>query len=331
MTPPTPDPAQAQANADSLFLYTPLQLSAIAEAVWRNRYNAGVGGTPIAPFVPWPQSLTDAILSTDYVSGYNFGVTASPIPQGAGLMPPTEAFVPPASQPGLRPLAPNYPKPTNYDHLIYAYLVENTRIFDIFAKVLETYMFTERLETASPASQQFWRNTEYLLFGDGIPSMLWTTASRLRRDEIANRLTVYYWMFGVDLGHAHELAIAHPYEKPSAANRDFIPTAEAFLGEVWQGIQNAKNLTGANPTDPAVIATLARRLYDMTATRRLNGNLAREEFRAVALMSWLHLAIMYELGAGPGPEGNRLQSRAAACKDRGEGRHDSARQVEALV
>ena len=284
-----------QACADSLFIYTPLQLSAIAETVWRNRYNAGVSSTaPIAPFVPWPQGLTDAILTPTPISGYYFGGhNPQQIVQGIGVMPSGESFVQPLALPGLQTAGSN-PKPTNWDHLIYAYLVENTRIFDIFAKVLETYMFGERLETPSPASQQFWRNTEYLLFGDGIPSMLWTTASRLRRDEIANRLTVYYWMFGVDLAHAPELAASHPYEKPAAANRDFIPTFEAFGGEVWQGIQNAKNLSGANPTDPAVIATLARRLFDMAATRRLNGNLAREEFRAVALMSWLHLAVLYD-------------------------------------
>ena len=32
----------------------------------------------------------------------------------------------------------------------------------------------------------------------------------------------------------------------------------------------------------------------MMATRRLNGNLSREEFRAVAVMSFLHLAVLYD-------------------------------------
>jgi hypothetical protein len=185
-------------------------------------------------------------------------------------------------------------QPTNWDHLIYAYLIENTRIFDIFARLLETYAFSEQLETPSPAGQNFWRNTEYLIYGDGIPSMIWNTASRLRRDEIGNRQTVYNWMFGIDLSHAAELAKEHPYLKPAASNRDFIPTFEAFGREVWGGIMNAKNFTGANPTDPVAIATAARRLYDMMATRRINGNLSREEFRAVAVMSWLHLAVMYD-------------------------------------
>lgn len=127
-----------------------------------------------------------------------------------------------------------------------------------------------------------------------MPSMVWTTSSRLRRDEVADRLTTYYWMFGIDLSHAAEIAGRHPYQKPAAANRDFIPTFEAFGRKVWRGIVNAKNISGANDADPTVIATLARRLYDMMATRRISGNLSREEFRAVAIMSFLDLAVRYD-------------------------------------
>jgi len=101
-------------------------------------------------------------------------------------------------------------------------------------------------------------------------------------------------MFGLDLSHAQEAAARHPYERPAAANRDFIPTFEAFAREVWRGIINAKNISGANDADAAVIATLARRIFDMMATRRLSGNLSREEFRAVSVMAWLHLAVMYD-------------------------------------
>jgi len=107
-------------------------------------------------------------------------------------------------------------------------------------------------------------------------------------------MTAYYWMFGIDLSHAGAISGQHPYQKPAASNRDFIPTFEAFAREVWRGIVNAKNTSGANDTDATVIATLARRIYDMMATRRINGNLSREEFRAVAIMSFLHLAVLYD-------------------------------------
>jgi len=90
------------------------------------------------------------------------------------------------------------------------------------------------------------------------------------------------------------MAAQHPYQKPTASNRDFIPTFEAFGSEVWRGIANAKNTSGMNETDPTNIATLARRIYDMMLTRRMNGNLCREEFRAVAVISFMHLAVLFD-------------------------------------
>jgi hypothetical protein len=287
---------------NSLFLYHPLQISAIAETVWLNRNNAGGSGA-ISPFVPWPPQMVYPILkSTDFFPGYAWsGGTPSqlPIPLPAGMT--VGDFVVPVDQPGIKGTwdgVAGFPplgfKPTYWDHLIYAYVIENTRIFEIFSKVLETYMFSEQLETPTPPSQLFWRNLEFLIFGDAMPSMVWTTAGRTRRDEVANRLTVYYWMFGIDLSHAPDVARLHPYPKPDHANRDFIPTFESFAGEVWRGILNAKNTSGPNETDSTAVATLARRIYDMMATRRLNGNLSREEFRAVAIMSYLHLAVLYD-------------------------------------
>ena len=282
----------AASNINSLFIYHPLQVSALVETVWQNRNNA-VGSQTSSPFVPWPTQLTAPLLNADFFTGYKWvgGIPTPQLPQ----LPPPLTFVLPSAQPGLGSVPPSLPTAaTNWDHLIYAYVIENTRIFEIFCKVLETYMYTEELETPSPESQLFWRNLEFLIFGDALPSMLWTTSGRLRRDEVANRLTAYYWLFGIDLSHASEIAGQHPYRKPAAANRDFIPTFEAFAREVWRGIVNAKNTSGANDTDSSVIATLARRIYDMMATRRINGNLSREEFRAVAIMSFLHLAVLYD-------------------------------------
>ena len=286
VTPPGGSSTTALQNVDSLFLYHPLQISALVETVWRNRYNAGS-----ATFTPWPQWMTAALLapnppvppaSTDsnFISGYNFP-TGGPFPSpGTGNpqwplpLPSGGAFVTPDQLPGVALGAGGVVQPTNWDHLIYAYLIENTRIFDIFARLLETYAFSEDLETPSPPAQSFWRNTEYLIYGDGMPSMIWNTTSRARRDEIANRQTVYNWMFGIDLSHGVELAKEHSYRKPTASNRDFFPTFEAFASQVWGGIMNAKNVAGANTTDPVAIAT-AR-------------NSSRERFplrRRVAIMS----------------------------------------------
>jgi hypothetical protein len=288
-----PNPGNRLNNINSLFTYHPLQISAIVETVWQNRYNAASSQTS-SPFFPWSPKVAYPLLTDNFFSGYQW-TGGTPVP-----IAPSANFVPPIQQPGIQntwdgssPMPTNM-QATNWDHLIYAYIIENTRIFDIFAKVLETYMFTEQLETPSAESQLFWRNLEYLIFGDATPSMVWTATSRSRRDEIADRLTAYYWMFGIDLSHAPDIAAQHPYQKPTAANRDFIPTFEALAREVWRGIVNARNTSGANDTDATVISTLARRLYDMMATRRINGNLSREEFRAVSIISFLHLAVQFD-------------------------------------
>jgi len=289
--------ANAQKNINSLFVYQPLQIAAIVETVWLNRNNKPHSGA-ISPFAPWPPEVAYPILNSSSPLGYHWLTSSTAVPiQPAEIL--GAPFTAPLSQPGIQGTAdgitiPTPAKPTYWDHMIYAYVIENTRIFEIFSKVLETYMFSEQLETPSPPSQLFWRNLECLIFGDAMPSMLWTTSTRLRRDEVADRLTAYYRMFGIDVAHAADIAGQHPYQKPAAANRDFIPTFEAFAREVWRGIVNAHNTSGANDTDPTVIATLARRIYDMMVTRRINGNLSREEFRAVAIMSFLHLAVLYD-------------------------------------
>jgi hypothetical protein len=250
-----PIPATTESNARKLFTFHPLVISGLIETGWRNRYTG-----PAFPFDPWPKLMTDRIwadFSLPLNAGFTFGTT-------------------------------------NWDHAIYAYLIENTRIYDIFRKVIETYQFSETLEVPSIESQRFWRNTEFLIYSDPELSMVWNMTSRTRGDEVAHRMTFYSWFFGLDLTHAAEIVQKHPYQKPAAANRDFIPTVEAFLREVWRGIVNSSNTSGSNPTDDEAIATTARRVYDMLITRRRNGNLSREEFRAVALMSWLHLTISFD-------------------------------------
>jgi hypothetical protein len=248
------DGVNDEANARALFQYHPVQLMALVETYWRNRnWPAG------APFDPLPIATTSRIFA-DF----------------PGML----------VQPGLA-------GPTNWDHLIYAYLVENTRIFDIFAKVLQTYQFGEDLESPSVEGQRFWRNTEFLLYSDPLAGSVWNMTSRSRSDEIANRMAVYWWALGMDLTHAREIAQKHPYVKPAAGNRDFAPTFEALGREVWRGIVNAQNFSGANPSDAEAVAASAQRIYDMFMTRRQNGNLSREEFRAVSIMSWMHLAVSF--------------------------------------
>ena len=51
---------------------------------------------------------------------------------------------------------------------------------------------------------------------------------------------------------------------------------------MWIGIINASNISGTKATDDAKLTELTKKLQDMLLARRLNGNLSREEFAAVA-------------------------------------------------
>jgi hypothetical protein len=118
--------------------------------------------------------------------------------------------------------------------------------------------------------------------------------SQLRPDASATRRNAYYRMFGLDLNHGTEDNKSYPYTKPTAANREFVPTLELLLTEVWRGITNAKNSSGAKDTDNDAIGTLSLRLRDMLTVRRQNGNLSREEFWFTAMIAWFHLTVEYD-------------------------------------
>ena len=72
----------------------------------------------------------------------------------------------------------------------------------------------------------------------------------------------YQRMFGMDLNHGTDDNKPYPYVKAEAANSEFVSTFEEFLREVWVGMENVNNTSGANPTDDAKIADLAERLHD---------------------------------------------------------------------
>jgi hypothetical protein len=116
----------------------------------------------------------------------------------------------------------------------------------------------------------------------------------------------------MELNHGAEDNKSYPYKKADTANNEFVSTFEEFLREVWIGIENVNNQTGVNPTDDAKIADLAERLFDMLRTRRELGNLGREEFVFVSMMSWFHLtvesnvAIVQDLRAQASSEEERL-------------------------
>jgi len=228
-----------------------------------------------------------------------------------GVVPPAPGLPAPRPEPFLDPL-PAPPDGPSYDtyaqeiatpdeeghrgwwgyHLIYAYMVENTRIEQIFRKVVHEFSHGEGLGIADELAQAWLRATEMLLFHSAPPDSIYGVDSHIRPDHGAIRRNAYYRMFGLDLNHGTADNRPYPYIKPAVANRDFVGVFESLLREVWVGIMHRSILlTTANPTDDAGIADHIERLCAMLTDRKHLRTLAREEFYAVATMSWLHLAV----------------------------------------
>lgn len=183
--------------------------------------------------------------------------------------------------------------PVLWDHLIYAYMIENTRIYEIFGRVVREFLHGEGLGAPMPGSEHWLRNTEELFYKDPMPSFIASVTSHIRPDLRATRRNAYYRMFGMDLNHGLDDKKEYPYVKSKAHNSDFAATFEDLLREVWIGITNVNVTSGAKPTDDAAIANLAERLHHMLISRREAGNLSREEYYAVSVMTWFHLTLEF--------------------------------------
>jgi hypothetical protein len=197
----------------------------------------------------------------------------------------------------IDPLAPapaDPPPPTSpvvWHHLAYAYMLENTRMVDIFRRVAYEWLHGERLPLPSELTQHWLHTTEQLFFGTPWGYSIRSVASMLRPDSGAVRRNAYYRMFGMDLNHGTDDGHVYPYVKADVANRDFAAVFEALLVETWRGYANRTTLVAENLTDDVAILTLVRRLQEMLQSRRSSGTLSREEFEAVAMLSWFHLTV----------------------------------------
>lgn len=287
---------QRQAT-EAVWRLHPQQLLRFLEESWAY----GGGGTSTRPDLPLPP-----ILFYGLVPGLESGVRDD-LPGIANTI-----FDPPVI---VRP--PGAPLDSGrggtWEHLIYAYLVENTRVADILRRVVREYREGERLETPS-ATGHWWLRTTEDLFLRPLPSgSIAAITSDVRPDAGAVRRNAYYRMFGMDLNHGCDDGTPYAYPRSSTANTDFVSLFEDFLREIWVASENFRNSSGTNPTDEAAIAAYARDLADMLTTRRQNGNLAREEFAIVTAMSWFHLvlesdnAIVADLKASAGSQEERLR------------------------
>ena len=191
------------------------------------------------------------------------------------------------------PPAPLKPPTLPLHHIVYALCLENTRLADIMRRVVAEYRTGERLPPATAPTLRWLQVTEEVFFTSPVPFSVRSLASSLRPDPAAIRRNAYYRLLGMDLNHGTEDGHPYQYVKADVSNRDFSVVFESLLAEVWKGYTNRNNFIAANATDDNAIDELVRRLREMLNARRQNGNLAREEFDAVATLSWMFLTIAY--------------------------------------
>ena len=284
---------------DVLFDAHPFELAWLLEEVWRQR----IDDRPNPP-ISAGKSLGDPDRRS------NLDAT----PAYTDDWPPISAALAPIllQQGGEIPIFRQF----RWDHLIYAYMVENTRVYEIFRRVLHEFMHGEKLGAPTDESQKWLRNTEELFFKDGAPFFIGSLNSHIRPDLRANRRNPYQRMFAMELNHGTDDGKPYPYVKAEAANNEFVATFEEFLREVWVGMTYVTATSSSNPTDPAKIATLASKLKNMLMSRRQSGNLSREEFSAVSAMAWFHLALEYKNNNDQAPIVKALRADANGTEQR---------------
>ena len=265
----------------------PAELVLLQERLWNVRLHVPPTGSPPSPATGDPRHRSD-------LSGLSLPlppVIAVPNSPNPGPPPPNGATFATAIDNMSKPSTSRATGGGMWDHLIYAYMIGNTRIVEIFQRVAREFLHGEKLGVPSEEGQAWLRNTEELFFRDGPPFIITTVTSRLRPDPMASLRNACYRMFGMDFNHGLDDNSPYPYTRADAANKEFVTTFEELLREVWLGHINRDNSSGARPTDDAKIEELARKLHDMLITRRLFGNLSREELYFVSMMSWFHLTV----------------------------------------
>jgi hypothetical protein len=198
-----------------------------------------------------------------------------------------------------------------WDHLIYAFAIENTRAPQILARVVRAFRGGEGLGIPSVATQRWLDATEALLFNAGNPVAAWLSTSTVRPDAEAVRRNAYYRMFGMDLAHGTDNNAPYPYDKAETANRTFVQLFEELLYELWRAIENVRNLVAGNTTDDDRIYRLAEQIGFMLRSRRLNQLLGREELAATTAMGWVELTVSSNT-----PVVNDLRAQATSPADR---------------
>ena len=178
-----------------------------------------------------------------------------------------------------------------WDHLMYSYILENTRMVQIMQRVVREFRRGEGLGIPSIDTQRWLDITETLVFGADYPISAWLSTSRVRSDPEAVRRNAYWRMFGMDLAFGTEDNRPFSYDKAPAANTSFVRLFEELMYEVWQAIMNVKNFSGVNSSDQDRIFAITEELKFILRSRRQSAQLAREELAAATAISWLYFTL----------------------------------------
>lgn len=181
-----------------------------------------------------------------------------------------------------------------WNHLIYAYMIENTRVWEIMRRVVFEYLHGEKLGTPLREAQPWLQATEQFLYNDPLPIGPLSVVSHIRPFEPTTRASLYSRVFDMQLNHGGDDGKPFPVVKADASNVTFVATFEELLREVWVAMSYIKASSSADLTDPSKIFTLIQKLHDMLRSRRQNGNLGPEEFRFVAQADWLRETLSYD-------------------------------------
>jgi len=189
-------------------------------------------------------------------------------------------------------------------HLIFSYLVENTRIAQIFEKMISMYVHDEKLTKTNNVDAFRWiMNTEALFYCNARTADRRNVNSQLRPVSEAIRRNAYQRMFAMDLAFGDQNNNPYSYTKAEFNNSSFITLFESFLIEFWRGFTNANNTSGQNTTDTEHLEDLARRLQELLMSRRTTDlnfdnyryfNLSMEEYSSYVFMYWLFFIISFD-------------------------------------
>ncbi len=208
-------------------------------------------------------------------------------------------------------------------HLIFSYLVENTRIVQIFEKLIWMFLHDEKLTKADPKAFAWIMNTEALFYKDSMATPKISGNSGIKPVTEAARRNAYHRLFGMDLAFGDQENKSYEYVKAEFANSAFISLFENFLSEFWQGFINANNTSGQNTTDYEHLEALGRKIQEMLMSRRSTEldfanyryfHLSREEYSSYIFLYWLFSIISYDspvvtyLNANANTPGERLIS-----------------------